>query len=532
MIFIRKFLDNINNLAVLKAFFISKKGIILSMFAAGFLASFGFAPYSSFVAILAAYFVLFLLCFNLDTKKQVFLAVLLFFTVQNAVTLYWLNFVMEDFGKLPILASLAIEILFSFYLALPYAICAVIAFMLAKKAKTSAIACFMPVSFCLADFIVGYLFTGFPWMYIGNAMQTGPFSSYAPLIGVRGINLLAYIFVGALALTATRRFLYLPVAGIIFVFGILTMGIRFTVDTGSLNVVLVQGNIKPEVKWDPQHVMPSIGKYWNLTEPYVKPNTLIVWSESSIPLYIEESGDLLNDLNTVVNSKSARLITGIQHIDLRTKESFNSMILLGDKTSFSIDNLARYDKKHLVPFGEIVPFEKYLRPLGSIFNFPMSGFSKGEEQQDPFNVFSYNLLPVICYESIFPELVRNEDSAEINGIVMVSNDGWFGQTRGPLEHLAIAKIRALELQKPVLRSTNNGITAIIDAKGTVSASIPANEASVLSAQVTLTKGLTPYARFGNIPFFIMLCMAFCCGFIVRNHHSSNLDENLRSLIRP
>ena len=98
--------------------------------------------------------------------------------------------------------------------------------------------------------------------------------------------------------------------------------------------------------------------------------------------------------------------------------------------------------------------------------------------------------------------------------------------------MAIAKIRALELQKPVLRSTNNGITAIIDAKGTVSASIPANEASVLSAQVTLTKGLTPYARFGNIPFLIMLCIAFCCGFIVRNHHSSNLDENLRSLIRP
>ena len=136
MIFIRKFLDNINNLAVLKAFFTSKKCIILSTAAAGFLASFGFAPYSSFVAILAAYFVLFLLCFNFDTKKQVFLAVLLFFTVQNAVTLYWLNFVMEDFGKLPIFASLAIEILFSFYLALPYAICAVIAFMLAKKAKT------------------------------------------------------------------------------------------------------------------------------------------------------------------------------------------------------------------------------------------------------------------------------------------------------------------------------------------------------------------------------------------------------------
>ena len=193
-------------------------------------------------------------------------------------------------------------------------------------------------------------------------------------------------------------------------------------------------------------------------------------------LILEESGDLLNDLNTVVNSKSARLITGIQHIDLDTKESFNSMILLGDKDNFSFDNLARYDKKHLVPFGEIVPFEKYLRPLGSIFNFPMSGFSKGQEQQDPFNVFSFNLLPVICYESIFPELIRNADNAEINGIVMVSNDGWFGKTRGPLEHLAIAKIRALELQKPILRSTNNGVTAIIDAQGNI-ASIPADEAT-------------------------------------------------------
>ena len=162
----------------------------------------------------------------------------------------------------------------------------------------------------------------------------------------------------------------------------------------------------------------------------------------------------------------------------------------------------------------------------------MSGFSKGQEQQNPFNVFSFNLLPVICYESIFPELIRNADNAEINGIVMVSNDGWFGKTRGPLEHLAIAKIRALELQKPILRSTNNGVTAIIDAKGNVSASIPADEASVLSSQVTLTKGLTLYSRFGNIPFLIMLFIVFCCGFIIRNHHSSKLDENLRSLIRP
>lgn len=532
MIFIRKFLDNINNLTVLKTFFNSKKGIILSTAASGFLASFGFAPYSSFVAILAAYFLLFLLCFNLTAKKQVFFAVLLFFTVQNAVTLSWLNFVMEDFGKLPMAVSLTIEIVFSCYLALPYALCAVIAFMLAKKAKTAALVCFMPAGFCLADFIVGYLFTGFPWMYIGNAMQTGPLSSYAPLIGVRGINLLAYIFVGALALTATRRFLYLPIAGIIFVFGILTMGIRFTVDAGTLNVALVQANIKPEVKWDPKHIMPSIGKYWDLTEPYVKANTLIVWSESSIPLYIEESLGLLNDLNAVVSDKSARLITGIQHIDLNTKESFNSMILLGDKNTFSVDNLVRYDKKHLVPFGETIPFEQYLRPLGSIFNFPMSGFSKGPEQQDPFNVFSYNLLPVICYESIFPELVRKGDNSDINGIVMVSNDGWFGQTRGPLEHLAIAKIRALELQKPILRSTNNGITAIIDAKGVVNAAIPANEASVLASQVTLTKGLTPYARFGNIPLLIILFITLCCGFIIRNHHSSQLDENLRSLVRP
>ena len=532
MNFIKRQIEKLGNFAFIKAVLLSKSGILVSMILAGVLASFGFAPFSSFVAIVAAFSILFLLIFNLNSKKAVFASVLIFFTAQNTITLSWLNFVMEDFGQIPLVLSFLIELCFAVYLALPYALSAALVHTLKRFNKTALTLCFIPIAFCIADFIVGYLFTGFPWMYVGNACIAGPFASYLPLIGVRGVNLMIYVFTAALALTATRRFLCLPVAGIVFLIGVLTMGIKFTQEVFTLNIAVVQGNIKPEVKWDPQNLMPTVSKYWHLTQPYIKENTAIIWSESAIPLFIEESEALLSDLNTVMHDKKALLITGIQHYDLIKRQSFNSITVLGDQEKFDISALQRYDKKHLVPFGEFVPFESLLRPLGSIFNFPMSGFTKGADKQDPFSVFPYKLMPVICYESIFPELIQTADNDAINGIVMVSNDSWFGPTRGPQEHLAIAQIRALELQKPIIRATNSGITSIINADGKIVSTLPENQDLVLEDKVVLTKGATPYSRFGNIPLLVLILVLAFIGFFLGKHKNTAQDTALQHLIRP
>ena len=170
-----------------------------------------------------------------------------------------------------------------------------------------------------------------------------------------------------------------------------------------------------------------------------------------------------------------------------------------------------------MPIGEFVPFEDWLRPLAPLFDLPMSSFARGAYQQANLEANGIHLAPAICFEIAFPRQVAANLYANTDMIITVSNDAWFGRSHGPAQHLEIARMRALEFGRPVLRATNNGISAFIDAKGQITARLPQFEAGSLTAPVTATEGLTPYRQLGDLPMGILLTLLLIVSITSKKH---------------
>ena len=273
----------------------------------------------------------------------------------------------------------------------------------------------------------------------------------------------------------------------VLIVGVELKQVSWTTPVGApKSVALVQGNIPQDLRWLEEHRAQILETYWRLSQE-LWGNDLIIWPESAVPLPLPYAKNLLADLDITGKYTGSALILGIP--ELATKDGhtgfYNSLLAVGEQAS------GHYAKRHLVPFGEYVPLESWLRGIIAFFDLPMSAFLAGGNDQPLLRAHGLKLQPVICYEVAYPHLVLTGIAAA-NVIITVSNDTWFGHSFGPSQHLQMAQFRALETGRPLLRGTNNGITAIIDAKGRVVKAAPSFEQAVLVGSIQGYQGLTPY----------------------------------------
>lgn len=481
----------------------------------------GYAPYNMwYLSVIALIALCYLFAIQNKSSKLTFSFVFAFYFASNFGSLFWLEHVLSGYGQMPIALVIVVLVLFASYLALFPATLAAIVNRCFKKQPFRKLVIAFPVISVIAEELSGALFTGFPWSSLAYTQVDSLFSNLAPLIGSAGITYVLLLTCAFIALFIKKHNVLYIMSPVCILFFLLWLNsVVYTDELTPVKVALMQGNIPTETKWNPELITPTFKTYFKLLDEN-KDAQLIIWPESAIPVLENNAVGILKDLDTeLFNSKTA-LITGVQYYDAPHEKFYNGVIGIGliDKEGVNhyipgISN--RYYKRHLVPIGEFVPFESVLRLLGPIFNMPMSSFSRGNNIQPNIEAMGLNVATAICYEIIFSREMRDQITSKTNLIVTVSNDGWFNYTNGPYQHLNIARMRAKEFRKPILRATNNGITAVIDQHGNLVKKLPQNREATLRTDFVPTKGITPYAQFGLWPMWIFFTLLLCFSAINR-----------------
>ncbi|MCG9720796.1 apolipoprotein N-acyltransferase [Shewanella sp. Isolate7] len=465
------------------------------------------------------------------TPRQTFLYWLSFGFGCFSVGISWVHVSMDTFGGLPLIASLGLMAILALYLALYPALAAYLSIRLVPKSLMLRYLAVFPAAWVLTEWARGWVLTGFPWLWAGYSQTNGPLAPLASNIGALGLSLVLTIIAGALAFAVTPsgkgvRAIGLRALPLLLITSLAGLGAFASAQlspispTGkSVRVALVQGNIAQSMKWQPEALWPTMLKYMDLSRPSLADTDLFIWPEAAIPAPEYMVEEFLDNANKVASLNNSAIITGI--ISKQQNRFYNSLIVLGnhqqlqqESPDYRGDGSNEFRKHHLLPIGEFVPLEDLLRPLAPFFNLPMSSFARGDFKQPNLDVVGHQVAPAICYEIAFPEQLR----ANVNGgtelLLTVSNDAWFGRSNGPLQHMEIAQMRAIELGRPLLRATNNGVTAVVNPSGKITHSLPQFETGVLKAEVPLVTGSTGFARWGQTPL-LLLCTIVLIGAVIR-----------------
>lgn len=412
--------------------------------------------------------------------------------------LWWIYSCIEQFGGLPGGVGGLLMLLFIAYLALyPTLFAALLAWVFPRPTAARLLLA-APALWQLTEWLRSTLLSGFPWLQWGYTQINGPLAGLAPL---GGVNLITWALITLSGIGCWIWFhqcwqrLWLLPLGLLLGYPWRHYTWVQPLPERATTVALVQGNITQSLKWQPEQLQATLQRYWQLTEPLLAQARVIIWPEMAIPATDRSQQAFLQTLAQRLHPDHS-LITGISHQG-STGALFNTLLVLTGSSVAQPIPYHYYHKHHLVPFGEFVPLASLLRPLAPLFNLPMSSFSRGSYLQTPLHAADRQLTPAICYEIILGEQIRTNFSDPIDCLLTVSNDAWFGDTNGPWQHLQMARMRALELGRPLLRATNTGITAIVQSQGQISALLPPSTPGVLQATVIPTTGLTPYARWGD-----------------------------------
>lgn len=424
--------------------------------------------------------------------------------------IYWLH-ISFGYSHVALPVAIVLTALFVMFMALYPALAGYLGARLRRGPAWAWFLLSMPALWVLVEWLRGWFLSGFPWLQAGYTQSGGPAMPLAPVTGVLGLSLWVGLLAGALALLAVvRRAALRPLLVALPVALVLPWALtpfEFTAPAGpARDVVLVQGNVPQELKWQPAWRTPTLERYVELSAPHWgKP--LIVWPETAIPAFEDEVQDFLERLREHAVTRGSELLIGLPVRVATSGVYHNSVIALGARPG-------RYDKRHLVPFGEFLPLVSLLGPIVDFLHIPLSSFTPGAPDQPPLYAAGDALAVSICYEGVLGGQVA-DDAKPSAVLVNVSNDAWFGTSIAAEQHLQMSRLRAAETGRYLLRATNTGISAIVDPKGLILQRSRRFETEVLSGTYRPMQGETPYMRFGDWPAILLCVVLLGAGWWVR-----------------
>lgn len=477
--------------------------ILLSLFS-GALAVLAFAPFGYWPIQIFSLAIVFYLVLRANTVRRSALIGWAYGFGWSIFCIHWLFVSMHRHGGLPtwmaIMALILMALVLGSFSALAMASSTWLRQRLSAPALITALF-IIPSCWALFEWLRGWIFTGLPWGATGYAHVTSPLAGFAPIVGVYGVGWLAALTAGCIAFLPFRqtggRIFSLLVFVCIFSAGFIMKGTAWTEPHKQpIQVRLLQTNVPQEAKFAPAQLTAMLSLNHDMI--MAQPADLIATPETAIPLFEQQlPSTYLPALQDYSNKTGSHLLNGIPLYD-GPQTYTNSVIGIAPNT----DRQYRYNKHHLVPFGEFVPPGS--RWFINMMRIPLGDFTSGAAVQAPFAVKDQWVLPNICYEDLFGEEIAAQIATNmISGqpqttiLLNMSNIAWFGDTIALPQHLQISQMRALETGRPMLRSTNTGMTAIINPQGKVVAQLQPYTRATLAASVQGYHGATPYIRFGN-----------------------------------
>lgn len=460
--------------------------------ASGAIFPIAFAPFNLWPLAVIALLVLHQTLLRSLGTWQIIGVCFLFAIGKFGVGAYWIFVSLVSYAEVHLLVAIG---LFTTFLVLTGTLFTVLGFFTTKSRNTTL----NVLVFASGLAVVEVLFSlpwplSFPWLHLGYALIDTPLKIFAPMGGVWAVSFVGAFTAAALSHSLNGHWHALVVAVVLWCPGLfLTMS---QPDGGeSISVALVQGNISMSDKWEHNGWRQSLTKYGWLTK-MASSADLIVWPEAAVPV---DAYELEEDIFNAVQSFDGRLVFGaLESRKLASRSEVFNVVVSVDQGTFSF-----FRKERLVPFGEYIPLRtvlgEFLQPVG----YPMSSLTPSTNAQGLPRVGDLTIGPAICYEIAYPHLVRRRVS-NADLIVVLSEDSWLGDTIGPWQHLQIARMRALELNRPLVRATNDGVTATVDANGIVQNQLPRYREDVLVDSVLLPRGTTLFARFGLLPIALLV----------------------------
>ncbi len=489
--------------------------VVLALVAGG-LSVLAFAPFGLWPLQIATLGLLFWLAAHAASVRHGALLGWLYGFAASVCGVHWLYVSLHHFGGMPAALAVLAVLLLAAYLGAWSALAMGAALWLRRRWQappTVALLLLMPACWAVSEWLRGWVLTGFPWLASGYAHSDSPLAGYAPLLGVYGIALVGACIAGALALLPARK-LPLGVALALLLAGAALRAVPWTADHGQpLTVRLLQGAVPQEMKFERAQLEASLDLYRDMIR--AQPAQLIATPETAIPVLLGQlAPGYLEDLQRFAQQSGSHLLLGAPIGDAPLHYT-NSVIGIAPNAQTPH---YRYDKHHLVPFGEFIPFG--FRWFVDQMHIPLGDFTRGALLQPGFAVGDQRILPNICYEDLFGEEIAAQLAAgHASGtaatlLLNMSNIAWFGDTIALPQHLQISQLRALETGRPMLRATNTGTTAVIDRHGRISAQLAPYTRATLAATVQGSSGATPYILFGNQLVLALVLLALGAAWLL------------------